>query len=779
MAACGVAAGTLSGAVVSTLVPVGRVHAANGLDTTATTTYALDFAAGVVRGSIEFSLVNSVPDRETENGVQSTFFAELPFGLPGDATNVTAVSPDGPLAVAVTPADNLQIVTVDFGTELDYEERLDMLVTFDLPGYAPRRALPLRANEAFISFVASAHGDPGRATVRIITPTAADVSMPELDNGSGPRPQVVMYGDITTYTFGSLTEPSEFGLFVTAADNSQLIDRRLQVDGRWFVVQAWPDDPVWSEFVARQIRRGVPLLGALIGRPLRGGSQLHLRESIRPGLEGYTGWFDYRTGVIELGEQLDPVVTIHELAHAWFNDDTSYHRWITEGLAETYANVVVEQTGGRPRPPERPDPDAPGRLPLNRWESFEFVQQDSQTERFGYAASFFVVDSLYDELGPGRMAEVLAAIDNATPAYRDSGTVRRRPIGWRRFLDVLEEIGGSGRASNLFRRYVVAPEDVGRLAERAEARTAYGQLVDRAGEWAPPAGVDRRMERWNFAGAGELMISAEQVVAERDRFTDVAADMGVELPAEYRTRFQRAARIEALVSLAEDISELGESLGIVVAADAATRAERSPLEILALGDGDLRAELDNARDAISSNEPAAAEEFARQVQSRLAVAESLGREQASTLADAALSRLTLVAAAAGAGLLLAGLAAVMARRRWRRRPSSGDVASHVDPGGDAPVDSDVEAGVGPRVDLDEDALAGASLGGVDRGLDVAAGDGGQGTGAAGVVERGPGLGDVSDAVLELGEDVGTVVDAQPVAGAEVLVDPDTHGGNER
>jgi hypothetical protein len=31
----------------------------------------------------------------------------------------------------------------------------------------------------------------------------------------------------------------------------------------------------------------------------------------------------------------------------------------------------------------------------------------------------------------------------------------------------------------------------------------------------------------------------------------------------------------------------------------------------------------------------------------------------------------------------------------------------------------------------------------------------------------------------LGEDVRTVVDAQPVARAEVLIDPDTHGGTER
>ncbi len=44
-----------------------------------------------------------------------------------------------------------------------------------------------------------------------------------------------------------------------------------------------------------------------------------------------------------------------------------------------------------------------------------------------------------------------------------------------------------------------------------------------------------------------------------------------------------------------------------------------------------------------------------------------------------------------------------------------------------------------------------------------------------IVEHLAALGDVGDAVLELHEHVGTVVDAQPVTGAQVLVDPHTHG----
>jgi hypothetical protein len=160
----------------------------------------------------------------------------------------------------------------------------------------------------------------------------------------------------------------------------------------------------------------------------------------------------------------------------------------------------------------------------------------------------------------------------------------------------------------------------------------------------------------------------------------------------------------------------------------------------------------------------------------------MGRQRADTLADTALGRLRDVALAAAAGLVFSGLVALVAtlvRRRRRRRASLRDVAPHLDAGCDAPVDGDVEVGVGPRLELDEDAFARTGLGGMDRGLDVASGNGRERTGATGIVQGRSGLGDVGDPVLELGEDVGAMVDAQPVARTEVLIDPDAHADNER
>jgi hypothetical protein len=575
-----------------------------------------------------------------------------------------------------------------------------------------------------------------------------------------------------------MPRPRRFGLFVAAADDTKLLQREVSVAGQDVVIQAWPDDRRWSRFVTRQVRRGLPALAELVGRPARDQQSIYVRESARPGLEGYSGWYDYESGVIEVGEQLDPAVTLHELAHGWFNDDTSFHRWITEGLAEAYANVVIERNGGTPREPERPRPGTPGRQPLNEWEDFDFSRQDQDTETYGYAASYFVIDALLDEIGIERMATVLNAVDQAAAVYADGEPARPGPVGWRRFLDLLEEVGGSERATQLFQRFVVLPAETGELDTRAEARQQYEAFVAETGGWAPPAGVGSGMEQWEFADAVALMAAAEGALAARDDFTEAAAGTGVELPPALRTRFEEATSPDALDLVGDEIAELEEALGVVLAAEQAAQVERSPLARLGLGHDDFSADLSRAREAVSAGDPAAAEQLVGEVRSALAVAEPVGQQRAAELADSATNRLALVAVVAAAGLVLAALLALAAR--WRRgRRTSRDVSTDFDPSRDAPVDGHVQAGVGDGVELDEDALAGAGLGGVDRRLDVTNGDPRERTGAAGIVERGAGLADVGDPVLELGEDVGAVVDAQPVARAEVLVDPDTHGGTEK
>src|SRR4029453_18132200 len=81
-----------------------------------------------------------------------------------------------------------------------------------------------------------------------------------------------------------------------------------------------------------------------------------------------------------------------------------------------------------------------------------------------------------------------------------------------------------------------------------------------------------------------------------------------------------------------------------------------------------------------------------------------------------------------------------------------------------------------RILLEEDAFAGAHERGLDRPLLELARHrdaGGPATGIAGD-DAGGRVTHVRDAVVEQDEQLGAVVGAQPVAGAEVLVDPNPH-----
>lgn len=78
------------------------------------------------------------------------------------------------------------------------------------------------------------------------------------------------------------------------------------------------------------------------------------------------------------------------------------------------------------------------------------------------------------------------------------------------------------------------------------------------------------------------------------------------------------------------------------------------------------------------------------------------------------------------------------------------------------------------IGFDEDALTRADLGGFDHCVHVSIRHPRQTSRAPRVIQYPAGLSDVGDPVLELHEHVGAMIEAQTVAGAEVLVNPHAH-----
>lgn len=73
--------------------------------------------------------------------------------------------------------------------------------------------------------------------------------------------------------------------------------------------------------------------------------------------------------------------------------------------------------------------------------------------QFKYRIAWWLVHQLVDEIGVDRMAEVTDAAFDGTIAYRgspDPEPALEHGADWRRILDLLEEVGGSQRAAQVY-----------------------------------------------------------------------------------------------------------------------------------------------------------------------------------------------------------------------------------------------------------------------------------------------------------------------------------------
>ena len=693
--------------------------AADGLAIAATTTYEVDFPAGVVRVQLEMSVENTVAPESGGAGVRSTYFTGWQIGVHGDATALAGRAGDEPIPVSLSSIDpELQLLSITFPEDLDYGERQDLVVTWELPGLPPRSAAPWRTNEAFAAFVAYAYGDPGASAVRVIAPIGVDVGLPALGLTSLEEPVISTDGVVDVRSFEAIAEPNVFAPVVIASDGARLTETTLDVAGRDVVIQAWPDDPEWTAFMGGQVGTALTDLEQLIGFPVRDDRPVVVRESVEPILEGFAGWFDQSTGVIEVGETLDPALVFHEVGHAWFNDDFSLSRWINEGLAETYANLLLERTGGTPRQPAAPAVGAVGAQPLAEWVLPVVFPPDASAERYGYDTSYFVVDALVDEIGVDAMADVLTAMEDDVEAYRGEGdpAPTTATADWRRLLDLATEVGGAQAATDLFRAWVAPPSDLADLELRSVTRQRYGTLVADGAGWAAPLAVRQAMERWEFDSAAAAMTAAEDALNARGQLDAVAAPAQIALPGRFEEQYEAALSERELNAVAAELGELAVAIESLSQATSTDAAARRPLEVLGLNGRQFSSQLEAARKAAAAGDAATAQAVTNEVVAEMAGAAELGRARASTLADTGLTWWWL---AGLAGLAAVALAILAERLRSRR------VVAQVDPAGDAAIDTHVELGVDGRVDLDEDALTGARLSGVDDGLDVADRDPGQ------------------------------------------------------
>ena len=507
-----------------------------GLTVASTYTYTVDPAANVVHVVAEMSFTNTVPNTVEGNYINKAYFSGFTVPLPVEAVNVAATQDEQPISVTPDFVDGetaFFIEKLDFAKSLFYSNTASVALTYDINGHPPRDEANTRVNAAYVSFPAYGIGDEGKVTVRVVVPAGYVIDT------FGDDAVMTTEGDATVYTATDIPQPDQFTLFISARADATLTVEDRTVGDAGFTVRSWPDDVAWKDFVDQHLDTAVPELEQLIGQPWRVPTKIVITEAITSYLYGYAGWYNNGSQQLEIGEDLDPEVLVHELSHTWFNDRWFDSRWIDEGLAQEYSDLANQALGEAPVAPDPIDPAAAGVQPLNTWG--DNVTAGDQ-EDYGYNASWFVIDSLVDEIGVEKMREIFDAVANGSISYRGNADAEAFFVeqDWRMLLDLAENIGGSTTARGLIEQYVVTPEQAPLLAQRDAARATYAALQTAGGDWAPPLVVRELMSQWKFDDVAAPIAEATAVLGERTALQTTLDDLGVDIDPAIEASYESA-----------------------------------------------------------------------------------------------------------------------------------------------------------------------------------------------------------------------------------------------
>ncbi len=574
----------------------------DGLRYESSVAYRLSPDDEAVHVSIDISVTNELPD----DGGGYYYFDEVWVPVLSEASDIRAErAGGGRLSTRLEETEDplWSTLVISLSRELLYRQTQDISLTYVLPDQPPRGDGWTRANAAYAEFPVYPIGDPGISDVEVVIPAGYEVETAgsELTREAGED-------DAAVFRATEIADPDVWWATLVARNDALLEERQVTIGDDDVILRHWPGDGEWGDFVTDHTTKGIPVLEDLIGRPWPVSGELEIIETSTPHLYGFGGWYDPAEDLIEIGDELDPALIMHELSHAWFNDELSSELWLLEGLAEEYAARAVEAVGGEP--PELPSvsADDPGAQPLLQWEQEQSTSGEvDEHQEYGYRASRWVVSQLVSDVGPETMAEIIgAAADDDIPYQGDvdpetvSGSA-----DWRRLLDLLEEIGGSEVAQGVFTTHVLTGAEIELLDERNAAREVYAGLVEAGEGWTAPLAVRTAMSGWEFDEVGALTEAATGVLATRDAALADLADVGVDALPALEHAYETAGDLSALDTEARRYQEVAST---IADAEAPSGGIAGAFAGLGLVTADLDGLRDDAAAALGDGNLAAAEE---------------------------------------------------------------------------------------------------------------------------------------------------------------------------
>ncbi len=467
------------------------------------------------------------------------------------------------------------MLRIDFGPRLYGGASRTYRLTFDLVDKGGKADRQLRIGTSLITLPIWAFASDGArgSTVRVRFPAGYDVTV---ESGSLPTTTPMADGG-TELSSGSISSPQTFFAYVTGQRAAVYLDSPLAVSAGnqtiALTMRAWIDDTTWAKRTGKVLTQALPALREAIGLdwPLTGPTVV--QEAVNREAGGYAGRFDPAANRIEVAYWADPLVAIHQAAHAWFNGRLLADRWANEGFAAYYARRVANGIGIKGTDAGTVAPPSDGAaaadtvvFPLNAWAATPEAgaggnadpAAGSATEVYGFAASLALATAIADRAGDDVLRRVWSDVARGVGAYRPPTTAATEtqngapPVpetvsgvpDWRGFLDVLEAETGRD-FSDLWRQWVVRPDEAALLDARAAARLDYERTLAIAGDWQLPREIREALRAWQFQDAEQRMVDARTVLAQRSAVEQLAARSAVKLPASMQQLFESGMLAQA------------------------------------------------------------------------------------------------------------------------------------------------------------------------------------------------------------------------------------------
>ena len=632
-----------------------------GMTIVSNATYTVDPDHGVVHVAVNLTAANHLTDTKTRLYYFDKAFLAVPPNTVGFKVSARIGGPT--VHVAAKKADHT-LLRIDFGSRLGSSQARGIALTFDIkdPGGVPTRTT--RVGTSLVAFGAWAYaseGTPG-STVTVVFPPGYTIDArsdllhkPTTDGGGR-----------TVYATGALAQPLAFFAYFVADRPSAFAEstRTVQVGGRPLVVtiRAWPDDPAWAERTGGIVEQGIPVLADAIGLQWTAERPFVVAEAVSQASSPYAGRYDPDHATVEVAYYADQLVTLHEMAHAWFDGGLLADRWANEGFASWYALDAASKLKLKVAPAELTPEMIAARIPLNAWNPL--ATDDKLIEDYGYAASAQLATLVAQRAGPGALAKVWQAIRDGVAPYQPTGLrspdgaatngvggesvpgsdvapTETRPTApdWRGLLDLLEDRTGQ-RYDDLWRAWVVRDEEVGLLDARAAARRQYDEVVAKAGEWRLPPIVRDAMRSWQFGQATELLTAASRALDDRDEVLAKASAADLTVPRALEAAFEGNHGFAAVSTEAE--AELA-TIRAFAEASAARETDPGLIEQVGLWGTAPAADLQTAASAFSSGDLRASIQASADAFGAWDGALETGRNRVMTMLAALIASLVAVA----------------------------------------------------------------------------------------------------------------------------------------